>query len=204
MESRNVLLTVGLAALLATACQSSSQPSAPAPTENEPGVVSVEPTLAELRKRPLVEDRLEAGEPCPIAEVQDLSPALARALGGGPVYPLGFGEDGTVELESRQGGDAAEGKWAGAETRWVSDPAYDGPLVIRGRQLNGPNRVRFDHGKRELLKRLEFRPGSADTRVDGWRAFSTRTRVPEPGCYAFQIDGSDFSAVIAFKAVSAQ
>ena len=38
----------------------------------------------------------------------------------------------------------------------------------------------------------------------GTRYVPSYTRVRGPGCYAYQIDGTTFSRVIVFRAVSAQ
>ena len=39
-------------------------------------------------------------------------------------------------------------------------------------------------------------------REKGWASWVTSTRVREPGCYAYQVDGTSFSEVIVFEAVA--
>jgi len=47
--------------------------------------------------------------------------------------------------------------------------------------------------------RLTF---TADDRgEDGWLFEGTYTRVRAPGCYAWQLDGRDFTRVITFRAI---
>jgi hypothetical protein len=39
-----------------------------------------------------------------------------------------------------------------------------------------------------------------DATLDGWRTFPSHTRVRATGCYAYQIDGTNFSRVVVFRA----
>src|SRR5439155_3288142 len=50
---------------------------------------------ATLRARPLQLPTLQPGEPCPAAQRKVVNPAFGLALGGGPVYPVGFDPEGT-------------------------------------------------------------------------------------------------------------
>jgi len=73
---------------------------------------------------------------------------------------------------------------------------YQGPVLIRGRQVGGPAAVGFGEGhtpydELQLLgKAMGAPPGE-------WPSF---TRVQAPGCYAYQVDGTSFSKVIVFRA----
>jgi hypothetical protein len=40
----------------------------------------------------------------------------------------------------------------------------------------------------------------AEPGVHGWREFPSYTRVRAPGCYAYQIGGTNFSRVVVFRA----
>jgi hypothetical protein len=79
---------------------------------------------------------------------------------------------------------------------WILNPAYHGRILIRGRQLDGPNELRFDDG---LVPPREKRVVSGGLAV-GW---ASHTRVRAEGCYGYQIDGVGFSRVIVFRAVPA-
>jgi hypothetical protein len=83
--------------------------------------------------------------------------------------------------------------WFGKKVLWAVDTAYRGPVLVRGRQLDGPNPLRFNRGvvpPRELQI-----PASPPPR--GQPSF---TRVRAPGCYGYQVDGVGFSYVIVFEA----
>jgi len=54
-------------------------------------------------------------------------------------------------------------------------------------------------GSEELVTELEFRAEETDSRRYG----PSVTILPGPGCYAFQVDGSNFSKVIVFEAARA-
>ena len=82
---------------------------------------------------------------------------------------------------------------------WVSLPSYRGPVLIRGRRLDGPDELRFGEGRipdRELrLTRTE-----ASTQSRKGRQWPSSTRLRAPGCYGWQVDGTTFSTVIVFRA----
>jgi hypothetical protein len=77
--------------------------------------------------------------------------------------------------------------------------------VIRGRQIDGPHRVRFALADGKLVERLVFEAASSLARsrgAEGWRQSPTYTRLRAPGCYALTVDGSTFSRRIVFRARS--
>jgi hypothetical protein len=190
------LVVVAIAAGGLVACSGdSSGPSGsqgPAPT-----------TLANLRQRPLVIRQLKAGESCPAARPHTLSPAFAPGLGGGPVHPVGFRKQGVLVFPYPPPRNSlfAGSEWGGQKVLWVSNPTYDGPILIRGRQLDGANPLRFGQAGATLLHELAFARGHADNWTGGWRNFPSYTRLRAPGCYAYQVDGAGFSDIIVFKAV---
>jgi hypothetical protein len=91
--------------------------------------------------------------------------------------------------------------WGGARVTWLASAAYQGPVLIRGRQLDGPHAVGFGeaHIPYDELQLLAPGMGAATPRGQG-REWLTFTRVQGPGCYAYQVDGTSFSEVIVFKA----
>lgn len=101
-----------------------------------------------------------------------------------------------------------ESKWRAVRTIWVSRPSYHGPLLVRGGRLDRPGRVGFGSAVRPRWElRLpagswphsDVHPrGRARPVGDRWRASSVPTRILDPGCYAFQVDGVGFSYVLAF------
>ncbi len=145
----------------------------------------------ERLRRPLQLPALAAGTSCPQTEGRVVEPAYSPALGDGPVYAVGLGTAGVLRL-GRQ-----EGDWYGQKVNFLVAPAYRGPVLIRGRQLDGPNEARFDEGAAPSAE-LQLLPvaGAAD-----WRGYPSTVWFRAPGCYAWQLDGEDFSEVIVFQVV---
>lgn len=128
--------------------------------------------------------------------------AAARIFGGsgigpGPVYPgLGPAARITTTPDEQHGGP-----WRGQKVFWYVHPRYRGPVLIRGRRLDGPGRLRFDDGR---LPRAEIRiaPGETvywDGRPAGSRGRPSAVRAQSPGCYGVQIDGTSFSRIVVFR-----
>ena len=90
--------------------------------------------------------------------------------------------------------------WGGGKVLWFINPVYQGFILVRGRQLDGPHEIRFDGGpeRQPLTSRFMI-----DTTEGGtpWPNFPSHTRLQAPGCYAYQVDGRGFSDVIVFRAV---
>jgi hypothetical protein len=160
-------------------------------------------------RRPLQIPTMGPGAACPRTAGGRPSPDVAIALGSGPAYPvLGF-EDGHVP-PSPKGvvplyANERKGSAYWHKTLWAVDPRYDGPLLVRGRSMDSPQALRFAKpsaapgGSEELVSELEFRAEETDS----WRYGPSVTILPGPGCYAFQVDGSNFSKVIVFEAARA-
>jgi hypothetical protein len=91
--------------------------------------------------------------------------------------------------------------WKGARVVWSAASSYRGPVLIRGRQLGGSGAVGFGEGHTpyDELQLLASGTG-APPAPNGGRTWLSFTRVPGPGCYAYQVDGVSFSSVIVFRA----
>jgi hypothetical protein len=152
------------------------------------------PLPAEL-KRPLHLPRLARGAPCPVSAREEISPDFAPALGPGPVYPIGF--DGRSTLHYR--GSAFPAPWTGSKVLWVAAPSYQGPIRIRGHQLNGRWWVGFDGRSGRPYSEMRLLRATANAGAE-WRQFPSYTRVRARGCYAYQIDGTTFSYPVVFRA----
>lgn len=191
------LLAIATGAAFWAGCSDGS--SSPGPSTAQPRTAL---TLADLRQRPLHIESLEAGEACPALRPHDLSPAFAPGLGDGPVYPVGFSGRGVLRFAypPERKSLFAGSDWGGQKVLWVSDPKYDGPILIRGRQVDGTNGLRFGLGGPELLEELAFGAHGADNWSGLWRNFPSYTRLRAPGCYAYQVDGAGFSDTIVFRA----
>jgi hypothetical protein len=158
---------------------------------------------AQLR-RPLHLTHLRSTAVCPLTKGKrawDFAPyGHAFALGSGPVYPM---FDDTPEYDPSQVAAAVrivprsrDGLWYTTKVLWIIDPAYSGPVLIRGKQLNGKYPIGFDLG---AYPRRELRIQQSAT-VEAWRDRPSNVRLRSSGCFAFQIDGLSFSRVVTFRA----
>jgi hypothetical protein len=149
--------------------------------------------------RPLHVPALDAGALCPVtgaaSDVDFGQFGVSRGYGPGPAYPIGFDPGTTVRLRWTEG-DAGAWPWGVQKVLWFVHPSYSGPVLIRGRQLDGPQQVRFDRGVHP----------PPEIRIDPSRSPEGRgrpsfVRLLAPGCYAFQVDGTSFSRLVVFRAV---
>jgi hypothetical protein len=149
-------------------------------------------------RRPLRLRSLERGARCPTTSGHRIDNGQfgGIALGRGPVEPLiamaGHPERGVIAFHRRR-------RWWDAKTLWFARPYYRGPVFIRGRRLDGPDRIVF--GEQPSLIDPQLPPGSTINGTGGWREWPGGTFIRSLGCYAWQIDGSNFSKVVIFKAV---
>jgi hypothetical protein len=129
--------------------------------------------------RPLHLPQVAANADCPVKE------------GRGPAYP----GKATLTVEFPPTGSWAGSAWSGARISWFVAASYHGPVLVRGRRLDGSSWVRFGEGK---LPASELRIAA------GRRRSTSYTRVRAPGCYAYQIDGTTFSRVVVFRVLREQ
>jgi hypothetical protein len=187
--SRGFMAAVISALALLTACSGGAE---------EPPAARPAPPPQDPRSRALAIPTLEDGESCPRTKGKEVSPDFAPGLGLGPAYPVGLGRDGVLDdLEPPERFESEE--WGGQKVLWVVEPSYDGPVLIRGGQLDGTNEVRFDEG--DVPPKQIWMPAE-DAPDERWRERPSYTRLRAPGCYAYQVDGSGFSVVIVFEAES--
>jgi hypothetical protein len=153
----------------------------------------------ELR-RDLQIPTIAPGAPCPVSEANPrIWGRASPGLGPGPVAPVLLGEHATLHYY-RRGFHGSH--WGGGKVLWVSAPEYNGPILIRGGRVDGSGGVGFSIDNRLPLVELQL-PAGHSLNIDngGWRNWPSATRVLTPGCYAYQVDGTDFSYVIVFLAV---
>jgi hypothetical protein len=151
-----------------------------------------------LRARPLAVPAADGGR-CPVAVARRVSPDLGPALGDGPVYAV-FGAGSVFRYGYGDERDGFQGEWGGEKVLWVAAPDFAGPALVRGRELDGPNEVRFGPGVDPADElRLEPDPGVIGS-PSGWTNWPSYTRVRAPGCYAYQVDTPDRSYTVVFRA----
>jgi len=89
----------------------------------------------------------------------------------------------------------------GTKAIWGISIRYPGAVLVRGRQLDGPNEVRFENGSPGFTDEKRLHP-DADLRLVGPKPHGdpATTRLRAPGCYAYQVDGRGFSYLVVFEA----
>lgn len=189
--------------LLLTACSATPPAVTPSASAPAPSSTAAADTVVDsLLARPLRLPTVPAGGACPVSGVTVRSPvaqeADARGLGTGPLYPITFyiGEDATLRLGQRTPGP--DGLYA-LKAVWATDASYQGPVVVRVGRLDGAGR-----GVVSLLYDESASRGDAVVfTLSGYPAdFPSFTSVSGPGCYAYQIDGLNFSEIIVFRVVA--
>lgn len=159
-----------------------------------------------LLARSLQMPSIDSQGTCPVTPATPATNALRLAgfgasLGDGPVYPVSPWNDSSMPFESY-----GPNGWSLQKILWVVDPAYGGPILVRGRQLDGPDEVRFSPdlpADPTVLSpsdmRLDAGAERPATGADTWANWASYVRFHEPGCYAFQADGITFSEVLIFR-----
>ena len=152
-----------------------------------------------LSRRPVRVSSLPPGAPCPTTppsgDLSRLAPGhVGIAFGRGPVYPGIPGKTQRAEIffhypPPRDSIDYGS-EWSGQKVMWILARPFGGPALVRGRQLDGPNALRFERGLVPPRERRLRRTGSNPS----------FTRLRAPGCYAYQIDSLRFSYRIVFEA----
>lgn len=148
--------------------------------------------------RPLQLPVIPQGQPCPVTLSQhqpDLDLGMVQGLG--PAGPAGLSARGTLQYEAPAQSNALIDKsWGAVKVVWAVDSAVNGPVLVRGRQLDGPHGLGFnDPAVAELL--LAANKGATS---DGWRDYPGYTRLQAPGCYGYQVDAPSGTTVIVFRA----
>jgi hypothetical protein len=184
--------------------------SAGASPAQSPGVAAsasnASETIPASLRRPLHLPRVDSAGACPtsLGESYSNSQFGGIALGDGPVLPL------VAVHRSRDIGPAKNGilhvrpyadypgNWLWVKTLWISFPRYQGPILLRGRQLDGVNPLAM--GEPPTID-PELPAGPTGNGEEGFREWPGGTWVKAAGCYAWQIDGLDFSYVIVFRAL---
>ena len=137
-------------------------------------------------RRPLHIPRIEPGSRCPVS----------RSPRSGPAYPL-LSSNAVVRYRfpALQGEPAYGSPWTSVPMAWRVTHGYRGPLLIRGRQLDGTHVLRFGAG--QIPGTASWVPRTAATSE---RTLRSLLRLRVPGCYGFQVDGLTFSHTIVFRA----
>jgi hypothetical protein len=191
-------------------------PTTAAPPATAPH--SPNPVWATLA-RPLHLPTIAPGASCPVTRQIGLPPngLFPRAqwkdwVGPGPVYVGGYLGPlrGSVVVQYETYGSVRG--WHPAVILWVSTAAYRGPILVRGREIDGSNGIRFGglqgtEGGSPALTQGHLVPTKNNAeylepglRPSGWHQWPAYVFFRAPGCYAIQMDGVTFSEVVVFRA----
>lgn len=159
-----------------------------------------------LEQRPLQLPELDPGDACQDPFIRSVEGYDFEVIGEGPVYSLFYLL--YVRADRPLNAYEQDGRYWN-KVVWARDPRYSGPVVIRGRQLDGPGALRFQWIRdgdpspelaHSSLHVSPYSPGISRL-TDGtgrWEEMMIWVVVQAPGCYGVQIDGVDFSATILF------
>lgn len=205
--SRKLLVPTALVAVVSYCAPSAEQGNASDFAGPPPSAFS------KLRDRPLRLPEMPRGT-CTMTP--KLSPATANvpgrpseaALGDGPVYVAFRAIPRLLDVFSAERSGLQPSAWPASRTVWISSPRYRGPVLVRGRRVDGRARIGFGHAPAPT-EELRLSAGSWEERTarfrpwqraveKGWRFADVPARIRKSGCYAFQIDGRSFSDVILF------
>jgi hypothetical protein len=88
-------------------------------------------------------------------------------------------------------GPGADQPYLGRYRPWVASPAHPGPFLVRGRQLDGPRRLRFGEGPQPAAELLLPAAGTAHSQDSDWFNWPSYSRLRGGGCYAYQVDSAN-------------
>ena len=148
-------------------------------------------------RRPVRVPTLAPGVACPAAVPRPSRDGTLpiHLFGPGPAYPTLAADAGRASVSLTWETDPPSLGWAGTKVLWKV-PRYAGAVLIRGRQLDGPNGVGFDLGP-SWTRRVHPEIRLVGPQED---LHPAATFVPAPGCYAYQVDTFTSSYLIVFEA----
>jgi hypothetical protein len=155
-----------------------------------------------LLSRPLHFPSLVRGGSCPTSPGTTFNNSYfgGIALGSGPVRVLladsGDIRHGRVDLYPSD----VRG-WSALQTLWFAMPGYNGPFVIRAERIGQSGPIKVQHGSEPGAGPLVVPAGPTINTAHGYRTVPGGTWVKSGGCYAWQVDGLNFSEVIVIDAL---
>jgi hypothetical protein len=124
-------------------------------------------------RRPLRLPALGAHARCPVsAPGKTVSPDFAPAIGDGPLYAISLfslAQTGILPFDypPRPNGLFAGSSWGGQVLKWLGDPSYGGPVLIRGRRLYDRYPLGFGSGTFLRTTKCSYRPAKATQTLAG-------------------------------------
>jgi hypothetical protein len=156
----------------------------PKPQGASPSPTSPPATYESLRQRPVTLPTVTSAGLCPVSR-----PVSASKMPKGSFVPFGFGE-GPVYLSSHGMG------WYSDQTvSLIVDPAYSDIVLVRGKQLDGPQGMPLVAAPASPASDIQIPAG----RSPQGREWDGRIAVSGPGCFGLQVDGATFEEGIVFE-----
>jgi hypothetical protein len=134
----------------------------------------------------------------------DNSYFTGSALGRGQVRVLLADRGDVLRGRVDLGASSAPG-WSALQTLWIAMPGYAGPFVVRGARLGTRGPIEVQPGRSGLSPGsgpLVVGAGPTSNSQGGYRTVPGSTWVKAPGCYAWQVDGRDFSEIVVVDAMA--
>jgi hypothetical protein len=154
-----------------------------------------------LRRRALAIQAIAPGTSCPVSvrtgTLARMGLGVFPAWGPGPAYPAFDPPHAEIAQVFEFGPQPEYADWGIEKVMWAVDPRYVGPVLVRGRQLDGANELRFENGSPGFTREQTLHP-AAELRLVGGYVHPAVTRARSAGCYGYQIDGVGFSRTIVF------
>jgi hypothetical protein len=154
--------------------------------------------------RPLDLPTVAPGAPCPVSKKLIHVPwnGLPLVQGDGPVALMVVPFAPPSAAIDIRGSQPDTLGYVGQKTPWLVHPTYRGPLLIRGREIDGRSPIRFAYGYGDHLTRLYWpRTDQPKNLAHGWFGLPSATLVKRVGCYGFQIDGTSFSEHLIVRVI---
>jgi hypothetical protein len=162
-------------------------------------------TPASLLARPLHFPSLGPGGSCPASRGTTIANSYfgGVAIGKGPVRVL-IANQGDLRRGRAELGTTEASGWFALQTLWLSTPGYGGPFVVRAERLGGKGPIEVQPSGSGLFPGagpLVVPAGPTANTRDGYRTVPGSTWVTSSGCYAWQVDGLNFSEIIVVDAL---
>jgi len=188
----------------ATTTKTPAGSGGPAPATPVPGGAG--DVWSHLEAKPLKFPAVAAGAACPTTPPQTIN--NQPAYGSGPAYVTVGITNVTLHYSDATSLDAGS-PWNIAQVHWQVATNYTGPVLVRGKQLDGSHALGFNGGNNFQPSNPEgTEPVESELRLlaqssGGGQPYMavSYVRVLTPGCYAVQFDGTSFGGeVVVFKA----
>ncbi len=181
-----------------------------APVTRTANATSTPADWSSLESKPLHLSAIPAGATCPVTPAQQhIAPDHQYAAGQGPLYLVNEANNNPVFFSDAGSSDPGS-PWKISKVFWEVSATYAGPLLIRGGQIDGTHALNFNGGLGQTAGNNQgTEPILHELRLLGdahgqWKTYLTFVRIQQAGCYAFQIDGQNFSESIVIQATVSQ